>query len=98
MNKSEFIAAVAEKANVTKKDAEACVNAVLATTTETLQKGESIAFVGFGSFSTVKRDAREARNPQGGTVKVPAKNVVKFKAGASLKEAINTKPAKAKKK
>ena len=90
MNKVEFITAVSEKAGITKKDATVAVNAVLETITETLAKGESVAFVGFGSFNVKDRAARIATVP--GTdkkVNVPVKKAVSFKAGKDLKTSVN---------
>ena len=90
MNKVEFIAAVSTKANITKKDATVAVNAVLETITETLAKGESIQFVGFGSFNVKDRAARIATVPgTTKTVKVPASKAVSFKAGKDLKTSVN---------
>ena len=90
MNKVEFIARVAEVAGTTKKDAELAVNAALYTLTETLSKGESVQFVGFGSFNVKDRAARIATVP--GTdkkVNVPASKAVSFKVGKDLKTAAN---------
>ena len=92
MNKVEFIAAVAEKAGTTKKDATVAVNAVLETITETLAKCESIQFVGFGSFNVKDRAARIAIVP--GTdkkVNVPASKAVSFKSGKDLRSKVNSK-------
>ena len=92
MNKVEFIAAVSAKANITKKDATVAVNAVLETITETLAKGESIQFVGFGSFNVKDRAARIATVP--GTdkkVNVPASKAVSFKTGKDLRSKVNSK-------
>ena len=92
MNKVEFIARVAEVAGTTKKDATLAVNAVLETITETLAKGESIQFVGFGSFNVKDRAARIATVP--GTdkkVNVPASKAVSFKAGKDLRSKVNSK-------
>ena len=90
MNKQEFIDAVAEKAGLTKKDSKAAVDAFLDTVTETLAKKESIAFIGFGTFLTSERAAREARVPgTDKTVKVAATTVAKFKVGKALKDAIS---------
>ena len=92
MNKAEFIAAVSTKANITKKDATVAVNAVLETITETLAKGESIQFVGFGSFNVKDRAARIATVPgTTKTVQVPASNAVSFKAGSDLRSKVNSK-------
>ena len=85
MNRTELIAAIAEKAEVSKIQAKKTLEAFLDVTTESLKKGDKIALVGFGTFSVIKRSARKGRNPQ--TKKemtIPAKNVVKFKAGAEL--------------
>ena len=89
MNKSEFISAVAEKAGLTQKDAKGAVDAVLETITEVLVKKDSVAFVGFGTFSTAERAARVAKVPgTDKTVNVPATTVAKFKVGKALKEAV----------
>lgn len=90
MNKIEFIAAVSLNAHISKKDATIAVNAVLETITETLSKGESIQFVGFGSFNVKDRAARTATVP--GTtrkVQVAASKAVSFKAGKDLKTSVN---------
>ena len=92
MNKVEFITSVAATANITKKDATVAVNAVLETITETLAKGESIQFVGFGSFNVKDRAARIATVP--GTTKkvnVPASKAVSFKTGSDLRSKVNSK-------
>ena len=90
MNKVEFIAAVSATANITKKDATVAVNAVLETITETLAKGESIQFVGFGSFNVKDRAARMATVPgTTKTVQVLASKAVSFKAGKDLKTSVN---------
>ena len=92
MNKVEFIAAVSTKANITKKDATVAVNAVLKTITETLAKGESIQFVGFGSFNVKDRAARIATVPgTTKTVQVPASKAVSFKSGKDLRSKVNSK-------
>ena len=92
MNKIEFIAAVSATANITKKDATVAVNAVLETITETLAKGESIQFVGFGSFNVKDRAARIATVPgTTKTVQVPASKAVSFKAGKDLRSKVNSK-------
>ena len=90
MNKAEFITEVATKANITKKDATIAVNAVLETITDTIAKGESVAFVGFGSFNVKDRAARTATVPgTTKTVQVPASKAVSFKAGSELKKSVN---------
>lgn len=90
MNKVEFISAVSEKAGIKKKNATVAVNAVLETITETLSKGESVAFVGFGSFNVKDRAARTATVPgTSKTVNVPASKAVSFKVGKDLKTSVN---------
>lgn len=89
MNKAEFIDAVAEKSGLSKKDSKLAVDAILDTLTETLSKKESVAFLGFGTFSTASRDARVSRVPgTDKTVNVPATTVAKFKVGKALKDAV----------
>ncbi len=89
MRKAEFIDAVAEKSGLSKKDANEALNAILETITDALKEGKTVNFIGFGSFSTVDRAAREARVPlTGKTVKIPARKAVKFKVGKSLKDAV----------
>ncbi|CAG9468866.1 HU family DNA-binding protein [Campylobacter upsaliensis] len=98
MTKADFISQVAQNAGLTKKDAGAATDAVISTITEVLAKGDSISFIGFGTFSTTERAAREARVPSTGkTIKVPATRVAKFKVGKSLKEAVAAKAGKKKK-
>lgn len=95
MNKTELVAAVAEKAAITKKDAAAAVEAVFEVIGDELQKKEKVQLIGFGTFQTSERKAREGRNPQTGeTVKIAAATLPAFKAGKALKEKVNTKPAK----
>ena len=89
MNKAEFIDAVAEKAGLSKKDAKGAVDAALDTLTEALSNGDSVSFIGFGTFSTADRAERTARVPgTGKEVKVPATRVAKFKVGKALKDAV----------
>ena len=89
MNKTELIAAVAEKTGLSKKDSDAAVNAVLNTITETLKADEKIQLVGFGSFETKKRAARTGRNPRSKeTIEIPASQTPVFKAGKALKDAV----------
>jgi DNA-binding protein HU-beta len=90
MNKAELIANVADKAEVSKAQAEKLLNATLSSINEGLTNDGNLTLVGFGTFSVVKRAARKGRNPQTGkTIKIPAKNVVKFKPGKNLKDAVN---------
>ncbi|MCG8411481.1 MAG: HU family DNA-binding protein [Bacteroidales bacterium] len=89
MNKAELIDAIAGNANLTKADAKKALDAFISSTTTSLRKGDRVALVGFGSFSIAKREARTGRNPQTGKpINIPAKKVVKFKAGSDLSEAI----------
>lgn len=86
MNKTELVAAVAAKTELTKKDAEKAVTAVLETIAETLAAGQKVQLVGFGTFETREREARSAKNPRTGeTVEVAASRVPAFKAGQALK-------------
>ena len=90
MNKTELIAAVAEKASFSKKDAEAAVNAALATITETLKAGDKVSLVGFGTFEVRERPAHKGHNPMtGAEIEIPASKAPAFKAGKALKEALN---------
>ena len=90
MNKAELIAAIAAKTGDTKKVAEATVNAFVETVTDALVEGDKVQLVGFGSFEVRKRAARKGRNPQTKEeIKIPASKAPVFKAGKSLKEAIN---------
>jgi len=92
MNKAELIAAVAAKTGATKKSAEEAVNAFVEVVTETLQKGDKVQLVGFGSFEVIKRAARKGRNPQTKEeIKIPASKAPKFKAGKALKDLVNKK-------
>ena len=90
MNKTEFIAAVAEKAEISKKDSEKALKAFVDVVTEQLKAGDKVQLVGFGTFEVSERAAREGRNPQTGeTMKIEASKSPKFKAGKALKDAIN---------
>lgn len=90
MNKLELVSAVAEQANLTKKDAEAAIKAMLGTIEASLKKGEKVQLVGFGTFEVRERAARTGRNPQtGAEMKIAAAKVPTFKAGKALKELIN---------
>ncbi len=89
MNKAELIDAIASDANLTKADAKRALDAFIGATTKALKKGDRVALVGFGSFSVSKREARKGRNPQSGMeITIPAKKVVKFKAGAELADMV----------
>lgn len=90
MNKTEFIAAVAEKAEISKKDSEKALKAFVDVVTEQLKAGDKVQLVGFGTFEVSERAAREGRNPQTGkTMIIAACKAPKFKAGKALKDAIN---------
>ena len=90
MNKTELIAAIAEQAEISKKDAEKALKAFVDVVTEQLKEGERVQLVGFGTFEVSERAAREGRNPQTGkTMKIAACKAPKFKAGKALKDAVN---------
>ena len=90
MNKSEFIQAMAEKSGLSVKDATAALNATHETIQESSRKGEPVSFVGFGTFEVKERAARTGRNPRTKQpVEIPASKAPSFKAGKSLKEAVN---------
>ena len=90
MNKTELVAAVAEQADISKKDAEKVLKAFVDVVTEEMKKGENVQLVGFGTFEVSERAAREGRNPQTGkTMKIEACKAPKFKAGKALKDAVN---------
>jgi DNA-binding protein HU-beta len=85
MNKSDLISKMAGDAKVTKAQAQAALNSFIGATTSALKKGDKLILVGFGTFSVTKRAARTGRNPRTGKeIKIAAKKVVKFKAGADL--------------
>ena len=89
MNKTELIAAVAEKTDLSQKDADAAVSAVLGAITDALKAGDKIQLVGFGTFEVRNRAAKQGRNPRTGeTMTVPASKVPAFKAGKALKDAV----------
>ena len=90
MNKTELIAAIAEKSHLTKKDAESALKAFTEVVADELKKGEKVQLVGFGTFEVSERAAREGRNPQTGeTMKIEASKTPKFKAGKALKDSLN---------
>lgn len=92
MNKTELIAAMAEQAGLSKKDAEKALKAFTDVVSSELKKGEKIQLVGFGTFEVAKRAAREGRNPQSGKpMKIAASKAPKFKPGKALKDALNAK-------
>ena len=90
MNKNDLIGVVADKANVTKAQAGAAVDAVFDAISGSLKQGDEVRLVGFGTFSVSKRKASIGRNPAtGAEIKIPASNQAKFKPGKGLKDAIN---------
>ncbi len=91
VNKAELVASMAEKSNLTKKDAESALNAFMKSVEEALAGGEKVQLVGFGTFEVRERKAREGRNPRNPeeVIKIPASSAPVFKAGKTLKEAVN---------
>ena len=90
MNKSEFVAVIAEKAGISKKDAESFVNAFAENVTGALKKGDKVQLIGFGTFETRTRAQREGINPQTKKkITIPASKAPAFKAGKALKDAVN---------
>lgn len=91
MNRKELIEALADKTGSTKADADRNIAALIDIVTDTLRKGDSLTLVGFGTFEVRKRNARSGRNPATGeTIKIKASKQPAFKAGASLKAAVNS--------
>lgn len=91
MNKAELVSAVAEKADLTKKESERVINAVFAAVEEALARGDKVQLVGFGTFEVREREARKGRNPQTGEeINIPATKVPAFKAGKALKDIVNS--------
>ena len=89
MNRTELIAAVAEKAELSKKDAEAAITAAIDAITDALSQDEKVQLVGFGSFEVKARAERVGRNPKTSeTIKIPASKTPVFKAGKALKDAV----------
>ena len=90
MNKTELVTAVADRAEMTKKDAERALNAFTEVVAKELKKGGKVQLVGFGTFEVSERAAREGRNPQTGDImKIAASKAPKFKAGKALKDEVN---------
>lgn len=90
MKKVELVEAIAKEAGLTKADANRALDATLGAIKKALAKGDSVPLVGFGTFKTAKRAAREGRNPRTGeTVKIAARTAVTFKPGTALKDAVN---------
>ena len=91
MNKTELIAAVAEEAELSKKDAEKAVSALIDVISEELVKGERVQLVGFGTFEVSERAERDGRNPRTGeTMKIAASRMPRFKVGKALKDKVNS--------
>lgn len=89
MNKTELVGQIAESSDINKKEAGVALQTIMAAITDTMKKDDKLTLVGFGTFSVSKRAARDGRNPQTGkAIKIPAKNVVKFKVGNRLDEAV----------
>ena len=89
MNKSELVEAIAKESKLTKADSERVLESFVNQTTKALKGGGHVALIGFGTFKVAKRAARNGRNPQTGkTIKIAAKKVAKFKAGAGLAKAV----------
>ncbi len=89
MNKGDLIDAIAADSGITKTQAASALDSVMTNIRKTLKKGDKVTLVGFGTYSISKRAARTGRNPQTGkAIKIPAKNVVRFKAGKELSSAV----------
>ena len=90
MNKTELVAAISEKTELTKKDSEKALKALIDVVAEELKRGEKVQLVGFGTFEVSERAARTGKNPQtGAEIKIAACKAPKFKAGKALKDAVN---------
>ena len=90
MNKTEFVDAVAESADVPKATAAKVIDSMIATVGNTLKSGDQVTLVGFGTFLVRKREARQGRNPRtGDMIQIAASNVPSFKAGKALKDTVN---------
>lgn len=89
MNKHEIVARIAEDTGMAKAHAAAAVDSLIIAVTRALKKGDSVSFVGFGTFKTSNRKARTARNPQtGAAIKIPRRRVPRFTAGKALRQAV----------
>ena len=89
MNKKELVEYMAESADITRANAEKALNGMLMSITQALAKGDKVTLVGFGTFSTAERSARQSKNPRTGEpIDIPAKTVAKFKPGSKLAEAV----------
>ena len=98
MNKTELVAAIAEKADLTKTDSEKAVKAFIEAVGDALKAGDKVQLVGFGTFEVSERPARTGHNPRTGkSIKIPASKAPKFKAGKALKDSVNAGKGKKKK-
>jgi DNA-binding protein HU-beta len=89
MNKGDLISKIAADAGITKTQAQSALNSFISSTSGALKKGDKVTLVGFGTFATAKRTARKGRNPQTGKeINIPAKKVVKFRAGKDLSHVV----------
>jgi len=92
VNKTELVASVADKAGITKKDAEKAINALFTSVEEALAQQDKVQVIGFGTFEVKARQARKGRNPQTGKeITIPASKTPVFKAGKGLKDSVNKK-------
>lgn len=99
MNKAELIEAIANETGISKKNIDAALKSFVNVVSDTLQKKDKVQLIGFGTFETAERAARTGHNPATGkAIKIAASTSVKFKAGAALKEKVNSKPSKSGKK
>lgn len=90
MNKSQLVDAMAQDAGISKAAAKKALDSFLSSVESTLKNGSKVTLIGFGTFSVQTRKAREGRNPAtGATIKIPAKKIVKFKAGSELAKSVN---------
>lgn len=90
MNKKELVESMAEAADISKAAAEKALNGMLMAVSSAMAKGDKVTLIGFGTFSTVKRTARKAKNPRtGAMIEIPAKTIAKFKPGSKLTDAVN---------
>jgi DNA-binding protein HU-beta len=91
MNKAEFVDQIAQKADLSRREAETAIDAALKTIEEQLSRGGEITLTGFGKFHVADRGARQGRNPQTGeTIQIKASRVARFSAGAKLKQVVNS--------
>jgi DNA-binding protein HU-beta len=90
MNKTDLVNSISEKTGLTKSKTSEVVDAFVSSITESLKNGEKVTLVGFGTFATIKKEARKGRNPKTGeSIEIPSKTVAKFKAGSELSKSVN---------